>query len=169
MAERKCVHRVRTPRTADDRPRSVAQELAPLKINGLNGIGSAAPSRRKRGASAGGTSFRDTLKTSDAGGTAAPASTAPASRVDGLLALQEVPTSTDGRSRGVAMARDLIDGLEEIRRGLLMGAIPKSRLQNIAEMVRRRKAVTDDPDLSALLEEIDLRASVELAKLGVFI
>jgi hypothetical protein len=89
--------------------------------------------------------------------------------VDALLAIQEVPDATTGRSRGLAMASDLLDGLEEIRRGLLMGSIPTSRLKRIADMVRQRKAVTTDPEVTALLEEIDLRASVELAKLGIYL
>ena len=59
----------------------------------------------------------------------------------------------------------MIDGLDEIRQGLLVGAIPKSKLAALVEVVREERDQADDPRLSALLDEIELRAAVELAKL----
>jgi len=140
-----------------------------VKITGTQSIGASLPGAPRKAAQSGGPSFKDTLKASSSGGAKAAAGTARTSSVDALLAIQEVPDATTGRSRGLAMARDLLDGLEEIRRGLLMGSIPTARLKRIADMVRQRKAITTDPEVTALLEEIDLRASVELAKLGIYL
>jgi hypothetical protein len=59
----------------------------------------------------------------------------------------------------------MLDRLEDIRHGLLMGAIPRDRLQELAAAVRRQREAIDDPRLVEILDEIELRARVELAKL----
>ena len=96
---------------------------------------------------------------------ASPAS--PLGPLEGLLALQEVPEAVHGRSRGVARGHDLLDRLDEVRHALLVGAIPRDRLVELRRRVRARKGDVGDPRLSAVLDEIDLRAAVELAKLGM--
>ena len=64
------------------------------------------------------------------------------------------------------MGAEILDRLEEIRRGLLMGSIPKDRLQELAHLVREKRERGADPVVSRLLDEIELRAEVELAKLS---
>ncbi len=140
-----------------------------VKITGPYSVGSRAPAGRKKSAGAGGTRFKDSLSASETESAASPKGAAPVNAMDGLLAIQEVPDATDGRSRGLAHGRDLLDGLEDIRRGFLMGSIPVARLKRIAEQVRRRKSIAIDPELSALLDDIELRALVELAKLGIYL
>jgi hypothetical protein len=64
---------------------------------------------------------------------------------------------------------DMLEILDQVRVGLLAGAIPRERLLALLTMVRSRSVATaDDPRLQSLIEEIELRASVELAKLGEF-
>ena len=41
-------------------------------------------------------------------------------------------------------------------------------LGQIVRLVRSRREAFDDPKLSAILDEIELRAAVELAKLGQY-
>ena len=81
--------------------------------------------------------------------------------------MQEVPTATDERSRGIKRGHDLLDRLDDIRYGLLTGSIPRERLLALRDAVATRRLVASDPRLGAILDEIDLRASVELAKLGI--
>ena len=92
---------------------------------------------------------------------------APITSVDALLALQEVPDATEGRSKGLMRAEEMLDVMEEIRKGILLGAIPVPNLRNLAALARNQKNKTDDPKLNELLSEIELRAEVELAKLGL--
>lgn len=89
--------------------------------------------------------------------------------IEALLAAQAVGDATDGegRRRMVRYGEDLLEKLEDIRHGLLLGSIPKDRLVALAQMVRSRRENVSDPRLSALLDEIELRAEVELAKLSV--
>jgi hypothetical protein len=90
--------------------------------------------------------------------------------VGGILAAQS--TDPDGapdhkeRQRRAQRGVDLLDGLDVLRRGLLAGAIPKDQLQTLAHMVREKRERGADPVISRLLDEIELRAEVELAKLS---
>lgn len=92
---------------------------------------------------------------------------APTSAVDALLALQEVDQAGGGRKRAVRRGNDLLDRLEEIRIGLLTGQISRERLQQLARLAREGRPAIDDPRLAEVLAEIELRAEVELAKLGL--
>lgn len=85
-----------------------------------------------------------------------------------VLAVQETPDAAKGKAKQRARDRGIkmLDFLEEIRIGLLMGAIPKDRLEQLAQMVRAKREQIDDPQLTAILDEIELRAAVELAKLS---
>ncbi|MBB4210425.1 class II flagellar assembly regulator [Rhodothalassium salexigens DSM 2132] len=114
--------------------------------------------------------FEPTLdETADTAATEAkaPASAAaPVAATGSLLALQEAPDpAEEGRAKGMMRARSLLDQLEEVRRGLLLGAIPQNRLEALARMARQNREAFTDPRLNALLDEIELRAEVELAKL----
>jgi hypothetical protein len=105
------------------------------------------------------------------GGAGEPTRLAEQSRVqtlDALLALQEVPDATQRGSAGVRRGFDLLDRLDEIRMGLLMGSIPADRLGNLVRMVRARRDGVMDPKLNSILDDIELRAMVELAKLGQY-
>lgn len=88
----------------------------------------------------------------------------------GILAAQSVdpegvPDHRE-RQRRAQRGAELLDRLEDVRRGLLLGTIPKSRLQELAHMVREKRERGADPVISRLLDEIELRAEVELAKLS---
>jgi len=91
--------------------------------------------------------------------------------VDSLLAVQEA--DPDGRRSSreeQARGEDLLARLERLRDGLLLGAIPESELRGLAQTIKQTKERNfTDPRLSEILDEIELRARVELAKLGTFL
>ncbi|TAN78788.1 MAG: flagellar assembly protein FliX [Magnetospirillum sp.] len=88
--------------------------------------------------------------------------------IDALLVVQQVDNSTERESRRrlVRRGEELLDGLEDLRHGLLMGEIPKDKMMVLAQSVRSRRENCGDPRLGALLDEIELRVEVELAKLS---
>ena len=135
-----------------------------MKISGPGAVGPTTTPRKARKAGGSDENFAKHLSNDDAA-TAAVSSSGPLAAVDALLALQEVPDATDGRSRAVKRAEGLLAGLDEIRQGLLVGVIPKDKLDRLVHAVRDKREALDDPRLSAVLDEIELRASVELAKL----
>ena len=84
---------------------------------------------------------------------------------DAVLALQEVPDATTPRGRTIKRGRVLLDHLEEILGGLLAGAIPAAGLSGLRHALEQEREVLDDQRLTAIIQEIELRAAVELAKL----
>jgi len=130
---------------------------------GPNQMQSRGPTRRGRAADG---SFTAALASETP--SAQPSSAAaPASAVDALLALQEVDQAGSGRKKAVRRGNDLLDRLEEIRIGLLTGQISRERLQQLAKLAREGRPTINDPRLAEVLAEIELRAEVELAKLGL--
>lgn len=89
----------------------------------------------------------------------------PISAVDTILALQGIDDSTDGRRRSVHQGEQLLTLLDEVRDGLLSGAIPRATLHRLAAAIAKKRESFVDPALQGVLDEIDLRARVELAKL----
>ena len=89
----------------------------------------------------------------------------PIAAVESLLTLQGLDDSTSGRSKGLAHGEQLLDMLDEVRDGLLCGGIPRTTLNRLAVAVGRRHESFADPRLQTVLDEIELRARVELAKL----
>jgi len=126
----------------------------------------AAAARRdeKAAASNGGSSFAELLSTETAAG-AAPA--APVGGSLSLLALQEVSDQSTRRRQARARGEALLDGLEELRIGLLSGSMSREKLAGLARTIRSARVSIDDPKLQAVLDDIELRAEVELAKLSV--
>lgn len=89
----------------------------------------------------------------------------PIAALDSILMLQGMDDSTDGRSKGLAHGEQLLDLLDSVRDGLLAGGIPRATLNKLALAVTRRHDVFADPKLQDVLDQIELRAHVELAKL----
>lgn len=89
----------------------------------------------------------------------------PIAAVESILTLQGIDDSTSGRSRGLAHGERLLDMLDEVRDGLLAGGIPRATLNRLATAVSKRQEGFADPKLQGVLDEIELRARVELAKL----
>lgn len=136
-----------------------------MKISGPGQIQSKSIQKSNKKKSSDGSLFTKELgETGDTSQTANVSSAAPLAAVNSLLSLQEVPDAPSGRSKGLARAEDMLDMLEDIRRGLLLGSIPMGNLRGLADLARRQRGETGDPQLDALLKDIELRAEVELAK-----
>lgn len=101
----------------------------------------------------------------DAKTAAALTGSGPIAAVDAILALQGIEDTADSRTRGVSHGEELLKLLDEVRDGLLCGGIPKAILNRLALAVSRRNENFADARLQDILDEIDLRARVELAKL----
>lgn len=141
-----------------------------MKVTSIGPSGSAGPARRTDKASAGKGGFARAL--SDAMGEVSESQgidmSSPVTSVDALLATQGTGDATDReqRQRMARRGEEILDRLEDLRHGLLIGAVPKEKLIQLAQMVRSRRETVTDPQLAAMLDEIELRAEVELAKLS---
>jgi hypothetical protein len=139
-----------------------------MKVTGTGGLSQPSGARPARGAS-GGQGF-------SIAGPAAPAAPAQPPSVSGvsgvmgveaLLALQDVDSPTERRRRSVRRAGQLLDELDGVKVALLGGDLGEGQLERLARAMREQRAATDDPQLEAVLDEIETRAAVELAKLEV--
>jgi hypothetical protein len=84
--------------------------------------------------------------------------------LDALLALQEAPGPMERRKRAVKRAGKLLDLLDSVKISLLEGGAGNAALSQLTQAVRESRAGTDDPMLEGVLDEIETRAAVELAK-----
>ena len=85
--------------------------------------------------------------------------------LNSLLSVQEVEDWDGGKKRALERGADLLDQLEELRTGLLLGRVPAARIQRLASRLKEQCQEHSDPRLSEIIAEIELRAAVELAKL----
>jgi len=92
-----------------------------------------------------------------------------ATDVASLLALQSIPSQDPREKKRKAVRRglDILDVLEGVRLDLLGGGVSPDRLERLVGLMGGREP-TGDERLDALVADIDLRARVELAKLGRF-
>ena len=89
------------------------------------------------------------------------------SSVDAVVALQEI-TGDNTNERGAKNRANLIlDKLEDIRMGLLMGQISKSNLEELSKTLIVARENSIDANLLEIIEDIELRAKIELAKLEI--
>lgn len=88
-------------------------------------------------------------------------------RVDSLLDVQaaEDPTERAARQRMQQRAHSILDELENIRVSLLTGTLTIGQMLNIADIVASHREKISDPQLVEIMDEIDLRAQVEIAKM----
>ncbi|MDD3029637.1 MAG: flagellar assembly protein FliX [Alphaproteobacteria bacterium] len=133
------------------------------KIDGLGKIRTSQTIKRvARPSSSGGVSFAEELGESEE--TSAPSTVASSAGVSGILGLQEVDDALARASKGKLRAEDILDRLDDLRLDLLDGGVSRDKLLQLAHVVQTRRAQVQDPRLAEILDEIDLRAQVELAK-----
>ncbi|MFM8820207.1 MAG: flagellar assembly protein FliX [Phenylobacterium sp.] len=136
-----------------------------MKVTGPSGV-SAGPSSAKRSGAAG-----EAFAVPAAAGSARSAPAAPTAGVSGvigveaLLALQDVGGPLEGRRRSIRRAGRLLDVLDNIKVALIEGVLSPDQLCVLNQIVSERREATGDPGLDGLLDEIDTRAAVELAKM----
>ena len=90
-----------------------------------------------------------------------------AAGIDSLLALQSVEDPTLKRKKQVRRAAALLDTLEEIKADLLIGRVSEGRLSQLMALIGQARE-RGDAQLDELLDDIELRARVELAKRGFY-
>ena len=133
-----------------------------MRINSTqrsNGVGGRARTRRAGG---GQFSLGSTPAAAAASGVASSQSI---QGIEAILSIQSVEDSTAGRRHALAEGEEILDLLEDLKLGLLTGSVPLEKVRRLADTVARRTA-SGDADVDRLLDEIELRAQVELAKLG---
>ena len=87
--------------------------------------------------------------------------------MDSILALQAVEEPLSGKKKAMRRGASLLDQLDDIKADLLVGRVDPGRLDGMVTMLAELRDRTM-PGLDSLLDDIDLRVRVELAKFGRF-
>lgn len=136
-----------------------------MKIDSLAPIHKTSPRRGARDHRAGSGNFSQELS-NEARGPSSVGGGAALGPVDALLALQEVMEPGGGRGQAGQRGQDLLDHLDDLQLALLTGRLPLDRLERLHDLLAEKADISADPRLAGVIEEIELRAAVELAKLG---
>lgn len=137
-----------------------------MKVNGPAGPTSTQTSRPAARA-AGGFALPPGGGAGGATSTAAASSAGGVAGVSALMALQGVEDATERRRRAVRRGGGLLDRLDELKLALLSGGDGAAALDRLARNLREERPEDPDAGLTAVLDQIDLRAAVELAKVEV--
>jgi len=139
-----------------------------MDVSKVSRTGSTTAAGKSGGAKrTGDTTFQDMLSVEEAE-EAAPAQAATSvGGIGSLLFAQETGDAMEGRQRNKKRATDMLNKLEALRMRILEGSVPESELRALAHLVASERAQMDDPELAAILDDIELRTAVELAKLGL--
>ena len=83
------------------------------------------------------------------------------------MALQGVEDATERRRRAIRRGGGLLDRLDELKLAMLGGESGAPALERLARSLREERPEDADEGLKGLLDQIELRAAVELAKADV--
>lgn len=136
-----------------------------MKVGGPGGAtstGAATGARRPAAAAPGFAPSAGSARESSAATPAA--SIASPGGVEALLAMQELGGPLERRRRAVARGGRLLDELDAVRIALLDGGGSAPALDRLQRAAREAREQAGEPDLDDVLDAIDLRTAVELAK-----
>ena len=138
-----------------------------MRVTGTGRVGSTQKSKSSNATSKSGSSFAIPEKTQETSSATGVAANSPIASVEAIVALQGVDSDSKKNTRQIVeIGEEMLDRLDQIRHGLLMGEIPVSGLLQLKKTLANFESSSDDPKLSEIIEEIEVRAAVELAKLG---
>lgn len=138
-----------------------------MKVNGPGGTSSLSGGASAKRPTGEAMRLPQTAESASAAPTARTSAASAVGGLDALLALQEAGGPLERRRRAVRRAGKILDGLEQVKMALLDSASPAPALAALAQVVKEVRSSTDDPMLEDVLNEIDVRAAVELAKRDV--
>ena len=88
----------------------------------------------------------------------------PLAALGNVLAAQEVRGGPAARQSAIRHGRRLLGELDRVRSDLLDGEVSETAIGRLGRLLRVERPAVDDAALDAVLDEIELRAAVELAK-----
>jgi hypothetical protein len=94
------------------------------------------------------------------------ASAAPLVTMDALIAVQGQEDPTERRRRSLRRGHDLLHSLDRLKAALLSGRVQARELQDLGRQLVGHRSDSGDSGLDEVVAHIELRAQVELAKLG---
>lgn len=135
-----------------------------MRVYDQKGVGSVQSGRGGRAAAAPGARFSLNAGSSPMARMEAQAPISILGGLEALIALQEGENGREKRARSARRGFRVLDLLDELKIAILGGRLPPN-LQERLRAALQEEGASDDPRLDSLMEGIELRAEVELAKL----
>lgn len=139
-----------------------------MKITGSDSTQKTSGTKKtSKSGGASGAQFGSLLGASESEAPAHSAATGVIAGIDSLLVAQETddPAGRAARKRMRERGENVLKQLDKIRLGMLTGSLSVGNLLDVADVVATHRERINDPQLSSLLDEIDLRAQIEIAKM----
>ncbi len=142
-----------------------------MKVDAYGNIKATNSTKKRSGVSKAGdfSSILDAYESEGVENSGALSNVASPAAMSGMLALQEVSDEEIRRKNLIKQGDDMLDSLEQLRRRLLTGTVPMQVLQDINKQLISQKQTVNDARLKAIINEIELRTAVELAKMEMAI
>lgn len=139
-----------------------------MKVTGPGGTKGPSKTKKSGKTSESSANFGDFLL-KNAGEAPAATTTQSIAKMDALLAVQatEDPTERAAKKRARERSDKVLGALDNVRVAMLSGNVTVGDMVNVADVVASHREKISDPALTAIMDEIDLRAQVELAKMRV--
>ena len=140
-----------------------------MKIGDINPVGKAAGIKKKgKSSSSGGFSLLVGEDEQSENSVPTVSGAGPIASLDSILATQSVSYDQENIKRQIKHGDDLLNYLEEVRMDLLSGNINPGTVKQLAKEARQQNNLDEDPKLTEIINEIETRAEVELAKIEYF-
>jgi len=136
-----------------------------MKVSSTSGVGAAGGAGKAKPAGGEGFQLSQAPAAAGAAQAARAGGVAGVMSVDAILALQDIGGPLERKRRAVSRAGRILDVLEDVKIALLSGDVSLNDLERLQKAVRDERLSTDDERLEGVLNEIETRAAVELAKL----
>lgn len=140
-----------------------------MKVGGTKGPNSTSKTKKTSKSQGDGNVDFSQYVTGGAAETSGAQATQNIAQLDALLAVQEAedPTKRAAKQRARLRSENILEKLDQIRLRMLGGDLTVGHMIDVADVVASHRDKIDDPKLTAIMDEIDLRAQVELAKMRV--
>ncbi len=138
-----------------------------MKVGGTKGASGASGTKKTSSSSGGSNVDFSQFVNSGASETPSAGATQSIAQLDVLLAAQEVedPMQRTARNKMRARSNNILEKLDQIRLKMLGGDLTIGHMLDVADVVASHRDKIDDPALTAIMDEVDLRAQVEIAKM----
>lgn len=132
--------------------------------DGIKGAGKSKKSKKTGDSGAFDAALSDAESTGESSSTNAPVAMDGVEAPSSLLSLQEVGDGASSRQQTLKQGRQSLDVLEDLRRDMLLGDDNPHLLQRLRDQQARMNQHVFDPSLRDVMDDIDLRLAVEIAK-----
>lgn len=136
-----------------------------IRFGGPSGLQKSTSTSKKK--PKGSTAFKETLSSSESPAESTPLSnTAPVLEPSMFVETQEISDALKEKKRAAQKGGEILNQLKTWQKNLLLGTLSIKDVQKLEALLTslEKSGSFQDPQLSALMEDIKLRTAVELAK-----